>query len=83
MGPSVTGIGQGHCTQDCDTTVHVTSTTPRLIADTGIARHLALYHLPGTGGHRTSDTQGDAMRCIRLRVRPDYSGVDLLPAPTR
>ncbi len=36
-----------------------------------------------TGGHRTSDAQTNAIRCIRLRVRPDYSGIDLLPAPNR
>ncbi|HVM49342.1 MAG TPA: sialidase family protein [Candidatus Acidoferrum sp.] len=36
-----------------------------------------------TGGHRTSDAQNNAIRCIRLRVRPDYSGIDLLPAPNR
>jgi sialidase-1 len=36
-----------------------------------------------TGGHRTSDAQSNAIRCIRLRVRPDYSGIDLLPAPNR
>lgn len=36
-----------------------------------------------TGGHHTSDAQANAIRCIRLRVRPDYSGIDLLPAPNR
>ncbi len=36
-----------------------------------------------TGGHRSSDAQSNAIRCIRLRVRPDYSGIDLLPAPNR
>jgi sialidase-1 len=36
-----------------------------------------------TGGHRTEDARSNAIRCIRLRVRPDHSGVDLLPAPNR
>ena len=36
-----------------------------------------------TGGHHTSDAQANSIRCIRLRVRPDYSGIDLLPAPNR
>jgi len=36
-----------------------------------------------TGGHRTEDARNNAIRCIRLRVRPDYSGIDLLPAPNR
>ena len=36
-----------------------------------------------TGGHRTEDAQSNAIRCIRLRVRPDHSGIDLLPAPNR
>jgi sialidase-1 len=36
-----------------------------------------------TGGHRTEDAQQNAIRCIRLRVRPDHSGIDLLPAPNR
>jgi sialidase-1 len=36
-----------------------------------------------TGGHRTSDAQANAVRCVRLRLRPDYSGIDLLPAPNR
>jgi len=36
-----------------------------------------------TGGHQTSDAQANAIRCIRLRVRHDYSGIDLLPAPNR
>lgn len=34
-----------------------------------------------TGGHRTTDAQQNAIRCIRLRVRADHSGIDLLPAP--
>ncbi|MDB6036205.1 MAG: hypothetical protein JWM99_46 [Verrucomicrobiales bacterium] len=34
-----------------------------------------------TGGHRKDDAQQNAVRCIRFRVRPDHSGIDLLPAP--
>ena len=36
-----------------------------------------------TGGHATTDAQQNAIRCIRLRVRTDHSGIDLLPAPNR
>ena len=36
-----------------------------------------------TGGHRTVDARNNAIRCIRLRVRADHSGIDLLPAPNR
>lgn len=36
-----------------------------------------------TGGHRTEDARGNAIHCIRLRIRPDHSGIDLLPAPNR
>jgi hypothetical protein len=36
-----------------------------------------------TGGHRTEDARSNAIRRIRLRVRPDHSGIDLLPAPNR
>jgi hypothetical protein len=36
-----------------------------------------------TGGHRTEDARNNAIRCIRLRVRADHSGIDLLPAPNR
>jgi photosystem II stability/assembly factor-like uncharacterized protein len=36
-----------------------------------------------TGGHQTLDAQNNAVRCVRLRVRPDHSGIDLLPAPNR
>jgi sialidase-1 len=36
-----------------------------------------------TGGHSTKDAQTEALWAIRLRVRPDCSGVDLLPAPGR
>ena len=36
-----------------------------------------------SGGHRTEDAQSNSIRCLRLRIRPDHSGVDLLPAPNR
>jgi hypothetical protein len=36
-----------------------------------------------TGGHRTEDARTEAIWSIRLRVRPDHSGIDLLPAPGR
>ncbi|MCB9782937.1 MAG: exo-alpha-sialidase [Candidatus Omnitrophica bacterium] len=36
-----------------------------------------------TGGHRTEDAQQNAIRCIRMRVRADHSGIDLLPAPNQ
>jgi len=36
-----------------------------------------------TGGHRTGDAQQNAIRAIRVRVRADHSGIDLLPAPNR
>ncbi len=36
-----------------------------------------------SGGHRTQDAQSNSIRCLRLRIRPDHSGVDLLPAPNR
>jgi photosystem II stability/assembly factor-like uncharacterized protein len=36
-----------------------------------------------TGGHQTTDAQQNGIRCIRLRIRPDHSGIDLLPAPNR
>ena len=34
-----------------------------------------------SGGHRTQDAQSNSIRCIRLRIPPDHSGVELLPAP--
>lgn len=43
---------------------------------------LFITHL-ATGGHRTTDAQQNAIRCIRLRVRADHSGIELLPAPNR
>lgn len=36
-----------------------------------------------TGGHTTKDAQRQAIWGMRLRVRPDHSGIDLLPAPGR
>jgi hypothetical protein len=37
----------------------------------------------GTGGHSTQDAKNMSLRCLRVRIRPDHSGVDLLPAPNR
>jgi photosystem II stability/assembly factor-like uncharacterized protein len=36
-----------------------------------------------SGGHATTDAATNAVMCIRMRIRPDYSGIDLLPAPNR
>jgi photosystem II stability/assembly factor-like uncharacterized protein len=36
-----------------------------------------------TGGHTAQDAQNNGIRAIRLRVRADHSGIDLLPAPNR
>jgi hypothetical protein len=36
-----------------------------------------------TGGHSAQDSRNNAIRAIRLRVRADHSGIDLLPAPNR
>ncbi len=36
-----------------------------------------------TGGHSAENARTNAIRAIRLRVRPDHSGIDLLPAPNR
>jgi photosystem II stability/assembly factor-like uncharacterized protein len=35
------------------------------------------------GGHSTRDAMGMSLRCLRVRIRPDHSGIDLLPAPNR
>ena len=35
----------------------------------------------GAGGHTTKDAQNMSIRCLRLRIRDDHSGIDLLPAP--
>jgi hypothetical protein len=34
-----------------------------------------------TGGHSRKDAKSEALWSIRLRVRPDHDGIDLLPAP--
>jgi len=36
-----------------------------------------------TGGHATKDAQTEAIWGVRFRVRPDHSGIDILPAPGR
>jgi hypothetical protein len=36
-----------------------------------------------TGGHALQDARTEALWAIRLRVRPDHQGIDLLPAPGR
>ncbi len=36
-----------------------------------------------TGGHATKDAKTEALWAVRLRVRPDHSGLDILPAPGR
>jgi hypothetical protein len=36
-----------------------------------------------TGGHSAENARNNAIRAIRLRVRADHSGLDLLPAPNR
>ena len=35
------------------------------------------------GGHSTHDANNMSLRCLRVRIRPDHSGIDLLPAPNR
>jgi hypothetical protein len=37
----------------------------------------------GTGGHTTLDAKNMSLRCLRVRIRADKSGIDLLPAPNR
>jgi hypothetical protein len=46
-------------------------------------RRLLFVTYIATGGHRTEDAKTNGIRCIRLRVRADHSGIDLLPAPNR
>jgi hypothetical protein len=36
-----------------------------------------------TGGHTPSDARNMSIRCLRVRIRTDHSGVDLLPMPNR
>ncbi|HUE16954.1 MAG TPA: sialidase family protein, partial [Planctomycetaceae bacterium] len=35
------------------------------------------------GGHTTRDAMNMSLRCLCVRIRPDHSGIDLLPAPNR
>jgi hypothetical protein len=37
----------------------------------------------GTGGHTTADAKSMSLRLLRVRIRPDHSGIDLLPASSR
>ena len=37
----------------------------------------------GTGGHRGKDAQGNMIWSIRLRVRDDHSGIELLPVDSK
>jgi photosystem II stability/assembly factor-like uncharacterized protein len=37
----------------------------------------------GTGGHTTADAKSMSLRLLRVRIRPDHSGIDLLPASGR
>ena len=32
----------------------------------------------GTGGHRAKDASGNSIWSIKLRVRPDHSGIELV-----
>ena len=36
-----------------------------------------------SGGHAPGDASSNAVMNIRMRIRPDYSGIDLLPAPNK
>jgi hypothetical protein len=36
-----------------------------------------------TAGTSTADSSHMSMRCLRVRIRADKSGIDLLPAPNR
>ena len=36
----------------------------------------------GTGGHTTADAGNMSLRLLRVRIRPDHSGIDLLKAST-
>jgi photosystem II stability/assembly factor-like uncharacterized protein len=36
-----------------------------------------------TSGIDPAQAATNSVRCIKMRVRPDYSGIDLLPAPNR
>ena len=37
----------------------------------------------GTGGHRPKDASGNSIWSIKLRVRPDHSGIELVPVHSR
>jgi len=37
----------------------------------------------GTGGHTTQDAKNMSLHGLRVRIRANHSGVDLLPAPSR
>ncbi len=37
----------------------------------------------GTGGHSTADAKNMSLRALRVRIRADHAGIDLLPAPNR
>lgn len=37
----------------------------------------------GSGGHSTDDAKNMSLRWLRVRIRADHSGIDLLPAPKR
>ena len=37
----------------------------------------------GSGGHTTADARNMSLRLLRIRIRPDHSGIDLLPAMSR
>ena len=37
----------------------------------------------GSGGHTTADARSMSLRLLRVRIRSDHSGVDLLPALSR
>jgi hypothetical protein len=36
-----------------------------------------------TGGHTTADAKNMALRMLRVRIRADHSGIELLPATNR
>ncbi len=36
-----------------------------------------------TGGHSAANAKNMSLRCLRVRIRGDHSGIDLLPAPNR
>ena len=36
-----------------------------------------------SGGHATRDAETNSVWCIKARIRPNHSGIDLLPAPNK